>query len=103
MTEIQRTNIRFAEFAIDQLYKPKPFDLVLGAGDTGSLHNIASEFDGPFSASMAKATEQRVKNGTGVSIEINTSNCDGFYHMLSSYVAKYGLSESAVLSLGEVS
>ena len=103
MTEIQRTNIRFAEFAIDQLYKPKPFSLTLGAGDTGSLHSIASEFDGPFSASVAKATEQRVKNGTGVSIEINTSNCDSFYGIFHKYIAEHQLPESVVKSLGEVS
>ena len=103
MTEIQRTNIGFAEFAIDQLYKPKPFNLVLGAGDTGSLHNIASGLDGCFSVSVAKATEQRVKNGTGVSIEINTSNCDSFYGILRKYIAEHQLSESVVQSLGEVS
>ncbi|HRM50583.1 MAG TPA: hypothetical protein PL094_00400 [Acinetobacter johnsonii] len=43
MTEIQLTNIAVANFIIDELYKEKPFNLVLDAGQTGSLYSIASE------------------------------------------------------------
>ena len=43
MTEIQQTNIAVANFIIDELYKEKPFNLVLDAGETGALYNITSE------------------------------------------------------------
>ena len=37
MTEIQQTNISVANFIIGELYKEKPFNLVLDAGQTGAL------------------------------------------------------------------
>lgn len=43
MTEIQQTNIAVANYIIDELHKEKPFNLVLDAGQTGSLYNITSE------------------------------------------------------------
>ena len=104
MTEIQQTNIAVANFIIDQLYKEKPFNLVLDAGQTGSLYNIASEshhLHSDFVRKLEATLRQRVNNGTGVILEIN-SNADLYYHMLSSYIAKldqYGV----VKSLGEVS
>lgn len=129
MTEIQQTNIAVANFIIDQLYKEKPFNLVLDAGKTGSLYSIASEshhLHSDFVRKLEATLRQRVSNGTGVILEIN-SNADLYYHMLSSYIAKheqptnnidrfiasgefdkafkdvFGLPESVVKSLKEVS
>lgn len=129
MTEIQQTNIAVANFIIDQLYKEKPFNLVLDAGQTGSLYNIASEshhLHSDFVRKLEATLRQRVNNGTGVILEIN-SNADLYYHMLSSYIARheqptnnidqfiqsgefdkafkdvFGLPSGVVKSLGEVS
>lgn len=91
MTEIQQTNIQVANYIIDQLYKEKPFNLVLDAGQTGSLYNIASEshhLHSDFVRKLEATLRQRVNNGTGVILEIN-SNADLYYHMLSSYIARH--------------
>ena len=106
MTEIQQTNIAVANFIIGELHKEKPFNLVLDAGQTGSLFNIAAATDlsrgmGGFIDSLVMTLHKRVNNGTGVILEINC-NADLYYHMLSSYIAehdKFGVVES----LGEVS
>ena len=89
MTEIQQTNIAVANFIIGELYKEKPFNLVLDAGQTGSLYNIASEshhLHSGFVCKLEATLRQRVNNGTGVILEID-SNADLYYHMLSSYIA----------------
>ncbi|EXA68315.1 hypothetical protein J504_0349 [Acinetobacter baumannii 348935] len=104
MTEIQQTNIAVANYIIDQLYKEKPFNLVLDAGQTGSLYNIASEshhLHSDFVRKLEATLRQRVNNDTGVILEIN-SNADLYYHMLSSYIAKFD-QYGVVKSLGEVS
>ena len=106
MTEIQQTNIAVANYIIDELHKDKPFNLVLDAGQTGSLFNIAAATDlsrgmGGFIDSLVMALHKRVNNGTGVILEIN-SNADLYYHMLSSYIAKFD-QYGVVKSLGEVS
>jgi len=104
MTEIQQTNIAVANFIIDQLYKEKPFNLVLDVGQTGSLYNIASEshhLHSDFVRKLEATLRQRVNNGTGVILDIN-SNADLYYHMLSSYIAKFD-QYGVVKSLGEVS
>lgn len=129
MTEIQQTNIAVANFIIDELHKDKPFNLVLDAGQTGSLFNIASEshhLHSDFVRKLEATLRQRVNNGTGVILEVN-SNADLYYHMLSSYIAEheqtannidkfiasgefdkafkdvFGLPSGVVQSLGEVS
>ena len=89
MTEIQQTNIAVANFIIDELYKEKPFNLVLDAGETGALYHIASEshhLHSGFVRKLEATLRQRVNNGTGVILEVN-SNADLYYHMLSSYIA----------------
>ncbi|WP_336024113.1 hypothetical protein [Acinetobacter lwoffii] len=104
MTKIQQTNIAVANYIIDQLYKEKPFNLVLDAGQTGSLYSIASEshhLHSGFVRKLEATLRQRVNNGTGVILEIN-SNADLYYHMLSSYIAKFD-QYGVVKSLGEVS
>lgn len=104
MTEIQQTNIAVANYIIDELYKEKPFNLVLNAGQTGSLYNIASEshhLHSDFVRKLEATLRQRVNNGTGVILEIN-SNADLYYHMLSSYIAKFD-QYGVVKALGEVS
>lgn len=91
MTEIQQTNIAVANYIIDHLYKEKPFNLVLDAVQTGSLYNIASEshhLHSDFVRKLEATLRQRVSNGTGVILEIN-SNADLYYHMLSSYIARH--------------
>ena len=129
MTEIQQTNIAVANFIIGELYKDKPFNLVLDAGQTGALYHIASEshhLHSDFVQKLEATLRQRVNNGTGVMLEIN-SNADLYYHVLSNYIAVheklencidqfiasgefdkafkdvFGIPESVVKSLGEVS
>jgi hypothetical protein len=129
MTEIQQTNIAVANFIIGELHKDKPFNLVLDAGETGDLYHIANEshhLHSDFVRKLEATLRQRVSNGTGVILEIN-SDADLYYHMLSSYIAKhqkpkncidqfiasgefdktlndfFGLPESVVQSLKEVS
>ena len=104
MTEIQQTNIAVANFIIDELYKDKPFNLVLDAGQTGALYNITNEshhLHSGFVRKLEATLRQRVNNGTGVILEIN-SNADLYYHMLSSYIAEHDRF-SVVQSLKEVS
>jgi len=89
MTEIQQTNIAVANFIIDELYKEKPFNLVLNAGQTGALYHIASEshhLHSGFVRKLEATLRQRVNNGTGVVLEINC-NADLYYHVLSNYIA----------------
>jgi len=103
MTEIQQTNIAVANFIIDQLYKEKPFNLVLDVGQTGSLYNIASEshhLHSDFVRKLEATLRQRVSNGTGVILEVG-NDADLYYHMLSSYIAKFD-QYGVVKSLGEV-
>lgn len=129
MTEIQQTNIAVANFIIGELHKDKPFNLVLDAGETGALYHIASEshhLHSSFVQKLEATLRQRVNNGTGVILEINC-NADLYYHVLSSYIAEheqtannidkfiasgefdkafkdvFGIPESVVKSLGEVS
>ena len=104
MTEIQQTNIAVANYIIDELHKDKPFNLVLNAGQTGSLYSIASKshhLHSGFVRKLEATLRQRVNNGTGVVLEIN-SNADLYYHVLSSYTAKFD-QYGVVKSLGEVS
>ena len=89
MTEIQQTNIAVANFIIDELYKEKPFNLVLDVGETGALYHIASEshhLHSGFISKLEATLRQRVNNGTGVILE-NNCNADLYYHVLSSYIA----------------
>ena len=91
MTEIQQSNIAVANFIIGELYKEKPFNLVLDAGQTGALYHIASEshhLHSGFVRKLEATLRQRVNNGTGVVLEIN-SNADLYCHVLSSYIAKH--------------
>lgn len=104
MNEIQQTNIAVANFIINELHKEKPFNLVLNAGQTGSLYSIASEshhLHSGFIRKLEATLRQRANNGTGVILEVG-SDADLYYHVLSSYIAKhdkFGVMES----LGEVS
>lgn len=91
MTEIQQTNNAVANFIIGELHKDKPFNLVLNAGQTGALYHIASEshhLHSDFVRKLEATLRQRVNNGTGVVLEIN-SNADLYYHVLSSYIAEH--------------
>ena len=89
MSKIQQTNIAVANFIIGELYKEKPFNLVLDAGQTGALYNITSEshhLHSGFVRKLEATLRQRVNNGTGVILEINC-NADLYDHVLSSYIA----------------
>ena len=91
MNETQQKNIAVATYIIDELHKDKPFNLVLDAGQTGSLYNITSEshhLHSGFVRKLEATLRQRVNNGTGVILEINC-NADLYYHMLSSYIAEH--------------
>ena len=104
MTEIQKTNIQFAQLQIDNLIaRDKPYIDSWNAGDVGSFNAIinAVDFDNEFTFDMRGWSRQRVKSGTGAMLEINEMNADKLYHLFSTYLS--GLPRSVVLSLGEVS
>ena len=98
MTEIQQTNIAVANFIIGELHKEKPFNLVLDAGQTGALYNIASEshhLHSGFVRKLEATLRQRVNNSTGVILEINC-NADLYYHVLSIYIEKHQKPENCI-------
>ena len=99
MTEIQQTNIAAANFIIGELHKDKPFNLVLNAGQTGSLYIIASEshhLHSDFVQKLEATLKQRVNNGTGIILEVSDSNADMYYHMLSIYIEKHQKLENCI-------
>lgn len=78
--------------------------MVLDAGQTGSLYNIASEshhLHSGFVRKLEATLRRRVNNGTGVILEVG-SDADLYYHVLSSYISKHD-KFGVVDSLGEVS
>ena len=104
MTEIQKTNIQFAQLQIDNMTaRDKPYIDSWNAGDVGSFNAIlnAVDFDNEFTFDMRGWSRQRIQSGTGALIEINEMNADRLYHLFSTYLS--GLPESVVKSLGEVS
>lgn len=97
MTEIQQTNIAVANFIIDELHKEKPFNLVLDAGQTGSLHEIAvatQHLHSGFVGWVEQVTKGHVLNGTGIIIKVQEHFSDSFYHMLSTYLREYEAKEA---------
>ena len=99
MTEIQQTNIAVANFIIGELYKDKPFNLVLGPGETGALYHIASEshhLHSGFVRKLEATLRQRVNNGTGIILEVSDSNADLYYHVLSNYIAVHEKLENCI-------
>ena len=104
MTEIQCTNIAVANFIIDELYKDKPFNLVLDSGQTVALHRIVSDAVklNTYWNFLFRITTNAKINNDGISLYISKDNADTIYHMLSSYVAKHD-QYGVVRSLGEVS
>lgn len=99
MTEIQQTNIAVANYIIDELYKDKPFNLVLNAGETGVLYHIASEshhLHSDFVQKLEATLKQRVNNGTGIILEVSDSNADIYYHVLSNYIAVHEKPENCI-------
>ena len=91
MNETQQKNIAVATYIIGELHKEKPFNLVLDAGQTGSLYNITGEshhLHSGFVRKLEATLRQRVNNDTGVILEIN-SNADLYYHVLSSYIVEH--------------
>ena len=104
MTEIQKTNIQFAQLQLDNLVaKDKPYIESWSAGDVGSFNAIlnAVDFDNEFTFDMRGWSRQRVISGTGAMIEINEMNADKLYHLFTCYLSK--LPSGVVLALGEVS
>ncbi len=105
MTEIQK-NIAVANFVIDELHKDKPFVLQLDVEQTKAMHDIVAEswhIKDKFISNLTLFMWMKVDRGWPSKIEVDTSNTDVIYHMLSSYIAKHDLPESVVESLGEVS
>lgn len=106
MTEIQKTNIQFAQLQIDNMTaRDKPYIDSWNAGDVGSFNAIlnAVDFDNEFTFDMRGWSRQRIQSGTGAMIEINEMNCEQLYHVFTSYIERHGLPESVLQSLGEVS
>lgn len=104
MTEIQLTNVQFAQLQLDNLVaRDKPYIESWSAGDVGSFNTIvnAVDYDNEFTYHMRGWSRQRVKSGTGAMIEVNEMNADKLYHLFTCYLS--GLPSGVVESLKEVS
>lgn len=121
MTEIQLTSVQVANFIIDELFKEKPFDLILTPQQYSSFLNIVE--NSPATGLSYRSWQE----GECILVGVDKSNVDQIYHKLSSYIAKheqpannidqfiasggfdkafqsvFGLPEGVVKSLGEVS
>ncbi|WP_180008294.1 hypothetical protein [Acinetobacter sp. YH12238] len=105
MTEIQQTNIVVANFIISELHKEKPFNLVLDAGETGALYEIAVDMrhlNSDFVDWVVKVTKSRKVDGTGIIIRVQKHFVHQLYNMLALYINKHD-QYSVVKALGEVS
>ncbi len=103
MTEIQHTNLEVATRIVDEMWENDEFTLVLNSGDTGALYHIFVEAsESSFVSKTLNSLFGRMRNGTGIQIEINASNSDDFYHVLTSYIVKHTYGGSVQKSLGEV-
>lgn len=83
MTEIQQTNIAVANHIIDQLYKEKPFDLILTPEQYSSFLNIVE--NSPAVSFGYRSWQE----GEYILVGVDESNVDQIYHKLSSYIAKH--------------
>ncbi len=104
MTEIQK-NIAVANLVIDELHKDKPFVLKLDVWQTKAMHDIAAEswhIKDKFVSNLTIFMWVKSDKNLHSKIEVDTSNTDVIYHMLSSYIAKHSLPESVVESPKEV-
>ena len=104
MSEIQKTNIQFAQLQLDNLVaRDRPYIDSWSAGDVGSFNAIlnAVDFDNEFTFDMRGWSRQRVKSGTGAMLQINEMNAGKLYHLFTCYLHK--LPSGVVLSLGEIS
>ncbi|MDY6469165.1 hypothetical protein SKM57_11295 [Acinetobacter faecalis] len=102
MTDIQK-NIAVANFIIDELHKDKPFVLKLDVEQTKAMHDIAAEswhIKDKFVSNLTIFMWVKSDKNLPSKIEVDKSNVDVIYHMLSSYIAKHGLPKSVVESLG---
>ena len=121
MTEIQLTNVQVANFIIDELYKEKPFDLILTPEQYSSFLNIVE--NSPAVSFGYRSWQE----GECILVGVDNSNVDQIYHKLSSYIAEhqkpkncidqfiesgefdkafqsvFGLPDGVVMALGEVS
>lgn len=119
MTEM--STIAVANFIIDELYKEKPFDLILTPQQYSSFLNI---LENSPTVSFGYRSWQE---GECILVRVDKSNVDQIYHKMSSYIAKlqepantidqfiesggfdqafkdvFGLPETVVKSLKEVS
>lgn len=95
MTEIQKTNIAVANFIIDELYKEKPFDLILTPQQYSSFLNIVE--NSPAVSFGYRSWQE----GECILVGVDGSNVDQIHHKMSSYIAKHDRF-SVVKSLGEV-
>lgn len=105
MTEIQQTIVGVANFIAGELHKELPFDLVLDAGETGALYEIAIDMrhlNSDFIDWVIKVTKSRKVDGTGIIIRVQKHFVHPLYNMLALYINKHD-QYGVVKSLGEVS
>ncbi|EJO35860.1 hypothetical protein ACINWCA157_1434 [Acinetobacter radioresistens WC-A-157] len=90
MTEIQQTNIAVANFIIDELYKEKPFDLILTPQQYSSFLNIVE--NSPAVSFGYRSWQE----GECILVGVDKSNVNQIYHKLSSYIAKHEHSRNTI-------
>ncbi len=90
MTAIQQTNIAVANFIIDELYKEKPFDLILTPQQYSSFLNIVE--NSPAVSFGYRSWQE----GECILVGVDKSNVNQIYHKLSSYIAKHEHSRNTI-------
>lgn len=90
MTEIQLTNVQVANYIIDELYKEKPFDLILTPEQYSSFLNIVE--NSPAVSFGFRSWQE----GECILLGVDESNVDQIYHKLSSYIAQHQKPENCI-------
>lgn len=90
MTEIQLTSVQVANYIIDELYKEKPFDLILTPEQYSSFLNIVE--NSPAVSFGFRSWQE----GECILVGVDESNVDQIYHKLSSYIAQHQKPENCI-------
>lgn len=90
MTETQLINVQVANYIIDELYKEKPFDLILTPEQYSSFLNIVE--NSPTVSFGYRSWQE----GECILVGMDESNVDQIYHKFSSYIAKHQKPENCI-------
>lgn len=97
------SDIRFANFTLDELIKDKPFFLSFDANDRESLKDILMMTQVEQEYSYELLHQLRDCKEDLMHYEINKDNADRIYNVLASFLVVNKKEINAMQSLGEVS